>query len=619
MALPGLPVARLVNVTVNLQPAAPSVENVDTCLIVGSSTVIDTTQRMRTYSSLSAVAQDFSNTAPEYLAAVLWFEQNPAPNTLNIGRWAQQGTNAQVIGGPLTVAQQNIALWQAITTGGFSFQIAPSTNQYGTRIISVYGLNFASQANLAAVAATITTAIGSPGTVTWRPSQSDFLFTSANNTVGSSYFFTAPIATGIVTFTANPANLDTLTLNGTTVTFVTGTPVGNQVLIGSSTGATLTNLYTFLLASTDVNLVQFTYGYQSSAFSHVLYVNAAVTGAAGNLLTLAKVSSAITVSGATLSGGSGADISGLLGMTAASSGAYLAAGIPAESPLTAVQILDNMFNDRWYGLVVLQATNNPIYPQTSDHLAIAAYVEGDSTAKHFYGITSQDAAILTGTDSTSVAYQLKQLGYNHTAVQYSSTNPAAVVSLLARILTTNWTANNSTITLMYKTEPGIVAETLNVTQANAIDADNCNVFVNYNNSTAIIESGICCSGQYIDTVIGLDYAAITLQANWYAALYESPTKIPQTDAGMHVLATIAEQTLQGLVDDGLLAPGVWNSGGFGQLQQGSTLSKGYYVYQPPVASQSETVRQTRVSVPFQIAVKLAGAVQSIDGAILVNS
>ena len=619
MALPGLPVARLVNVTVTLQPPAPSVENVDTCLIVGSSPVIDVAQRMRTYSSITAVAQDFSNTAPEYLAAVLWFEQNPGPNNLNIGRWAQSGSPAQVIGGPLTATQQNIALWQAIITGGFSYQTGTSLpNQGGVRINTVNGLNFSSSANMAAVATAISTAITGNGTVTWRPSQNDFVFTSVN--IGqAAYFFTAPIATGSVTLASNAANLDTLTLNGTTITFVTGTPVGNQVLIGGSTGATLTNLYTFLTTSADANLVLFKYGFINSAFSHQIYLSAATPGIGGNSLTLARVSTNIAVSGATLTGGAAADISGMLGMTATSSGAYLAAGLNDETPLQAVQLLDNQFNDQWYGLVVTQAVNNPALPATSDHLAIANYVEADTTAKHFYGVTTMDANVISGLDTTSVAYQLKQLGLNHTAVQYSSTNQYAVVSLLARILTTNWTANNSTITLMYKTEPGIVAETLNGSQANAVDADNCNVFVNYNNSTAIIERGVCCSGQFIDTVIGLDWLAITLQANWYAALYESPTKIPQTDAGMHVLATIAEQTCQQAVDNGLLAPGVWNSGGFGQLKQGDTLPKGYYVYQPPVSSQSQTVRQTRVSVPFQIAVKLAGAVQTVDGAILVNS
>jgi hypothetical protein len=255
----------------------------------------------------------------------------------------------------------------------------------------------------------------------------------------------------------------------------------------------------------------------------------------------------------------------------------------------------------------------------SDVLAIAAYVEADTTTKHFYGVTTQEAGVLVATDTADIAYQLKQLGYNHTAVQYSSSNPYAVVSLLARILTTNWSANNTTITLMYKQEPGIVPETLNVTQVNNLEAKNCNVFVKYNNNTAIIEMGTSASGQFIDTIIGLDWLALTLQANWYAALYASPTKIPQTDAGMHDLATVPTNTCLEAVNNGLIAPGTWNSGGFGQLSQGQFLAQGFYVYQPSVNSQSETQRQTRVSVPFQIAVKLAGAVQTIDGTILVNA
>ena len=72
------------------------------------------------------------------------------------------------------------------------------------------------------------------------------------------------------------------------------------------------------------------------------------------------------------------------------------------------------------------------------------------------------------------------------------------------------------------------------------------------------------------------------------------------------------------VNNGLVAPGVWNAGGFGQLQQGQMLSSGYYVYAPLVASQSQADREARKSVPIQVAAKLAGAVHSVNVLINVN-
>jgi hypothetical protein len=116
-------------------------------------------------------------------------------------------------------------------------------------------------------------------------------------------------ASGTATFSGNPANNDTISVAGTTITFVTGSPVGSQVKIGASLAATLSNLLTFLNASVDTNLVKCTYSVLNGA--SVLVVTAsqfsnsgAQAGSGGNSLTLAKASTAITLSGATLAGGS---------------------------------------------------------------------------------------------------------------------------------------------------------------------------------------------------------------------------------------------------------------------------------------------------------------------------
>ncbi|MCT9017190.1 DUF3383 domain-containing protein, partial [Cupriavidus gilardii] len=45
-------------------------------------------------------------------------------------------------------------------------------------------------------------------------------------------------------------------------------------------------------------------------------------------------------------------------------------------------------------------------------------------------------------------------------------------------------------------------------------------------------------------------------------------------------------------------------------------AKGYYVYAPPIALQSQADREARKSVSFQVAAKEAGAIHTVD--ILVN-
>ena len=308
--------------------------------------------------------------------------------------------------------------------------------------------------------------------------------------------------------------------------------------------------------------------------------------------------------------GSGTDLSSLLGMTAASSGAYRADGIVAETALQAATLFDTNFGQSWYALVVIGAVN-------ADHLAVAGYLEG-TNSKHLYGVTTQEAGALVAATTTDIAYQLAQLRYNKTVVQYSSSSPHAVVSALARALTVDYTGNSTAITLMYKQEPGIVAEALNATQADSLKAKKCNAVVAYNNSTAILQNGVCSSGTFIDVITGTDWLAVTLQNSLYNLLYTSSTKIPQTDAGVHMLVTTAESVCAQAVVNGLLAPGTWTSGGFGLLSLGDFLPKGYYIYAPRVSTQNSTDRAARKSPPIQIAAKLAGAIHEIAIAVSVN-
>lgn len=309
----------------------------------------------------------------------------------------------------------------------------------------------------------------------------------------------------------------------------------------------------------------------------------------------------------------GTDISGLLNCTAATD-LYPVQGVGAESAVAAVTVMDNL-PTQWYGLMFASASI-----VDADHQAIAAYVQGSTVVNpHLYGLTTSEATALSSADSTSIGFLLKQTsGLNRTFVQWSSSSPYAVASMFGRLLTVNPDENNSTITLMFKGEPLVAAETLTTAQAAALDASNYNYFANFSNGTAIIVNGITSGGQFIDTMWGVDWEANQIQTDVYNLLFTSPTKIPQTDAGMHQILTTIEQACAAGVNNGLLAPGTWNSAGFGQLQQGQFLDKGYYVFVPPLATQPQATRAKRQTPPFQVALKLAGAVHDVVISVNVN-
>jgi len=485
----GLPVSRLINVSINMSPLAAQGANLNTALFLGASSVIDTNERLRSYGTIDEVSADFGTTAQEYLAALLYFQQTPQPAELLIGRWAKTATSGLLRGAFLSTAQSDITVWKAVTAGSFKVTIDATVK-------TLSALDFSGVTNLNGVATIITTALAG-ATCVWNGMQ--FVITSPTTGVTSKVSYATP-------------------------------------------------------------------------------------------------------------SGSGTDISGMLGLTSGLASAPVD-GIVAEAPDACVSLFLNRFANQFLGILFADTS------LTDDqHVAVADLIEADK--RHIYGTSTQAPQVLDSTSTTDIASRFKAKGYKYSCVQWSSTSPYAAASLLGRLLTTDFNANNTTITLMWKQEPGIVPEILTSTQANVLEDKRANVFVAYNNDTAIIQYGVTPSGIFIDSVYNSIWFQNRIQTDVYNLLYQSLTKIPQTDAGNALIAAVIAGACDAAVNNGYLAPGVWNSGGFGALKQGDTLAKGYYIYVPPIALQSQADREARKSVPFQIAAKEAGAIHTVD--ILVN-
>jgi hypothetical protein len=494
----GLPINRLVSVQVVLTAQGAQAPAINSLLILGTSDVIDTVQRLRVYSDLDDIAFDFGTAADEYGAAQAWFSQSPKPEQVYIGRWANTATAGQLVGGVLSTDEQLLSAWQSITTGAFAIKLDAA----GTAT-QISGLNFSAAATLTAVAAIIDTAVVG-AKVTWQAEGGYFVIKS--DTSG---------ATSAVAFLTAPA--------------------------------------------------------------------------------------------------SGTDISAKLKMLVTSPGAYTVAGKAAgsETALNAITIMEKGWGRLWYAAVVPAGV-------VADHQAVAAYLES-TVSPHFYGVTTNDVNCLNSSNTTNPAYVLKAMGLNKTAVQYSSSNRYAVCSLLARILTTRWNGGNTAITLMWKQQPTILPEILIGQEADALMHNNCNVLAEYQNDVSIIQYGVCSGGQFIDTVIGADAMSLDIQTEVFNALYSNTSKIPQTDGGMTQLCLAAESACLRFVDNGYLAAGVWNTSGFGGLDTGEWLSKGYYVYAARISTQSAADRAARRAPLIQVAAKAAGAIHTADVLITVNN
>lgn len=494
----GLSVSDVTNVDIVLSPLAVPVRNFGALAIVGNSDVIDINERVRQYATLDGVASDFGTTAPEYLAADLFFAQEPQPALVYIGRFADTATAGELRGAVMNSAAQAalITTLQGITTGGLVITVDGTVH-------TLSNLDFSGIVNLNGAASVLQTAIAS-GTVVWDATYGRFVVKSATS---------GP--TSLVLYATNPGS---------------GAPL-----------------------ATDMGLTQ-----------------------AAGAVEVAGQNAESAVAALTAVAGKNSDIYGLM-----------------------FALPDGVLND-------------------TDALNLAAYVEGSSPS-HIFGWTTQDVNVLDSDSTTDVGSLLKAGNYSRTFWQYCSSSPYAVASMFGRAFTVDFTAQNSTITLKFKQEPGITAEVLTESQAAAIKAKNGNVFVQYMNDTAIIQEGVMSNGYFFDERHGTDWLQNNVQTAVWNLLYQSPTKIPQTDAGVHQIVAVVEQALEAGVNNGLIAPGVWNTNTtIGKLSPGMVLTKGYYVFAGPVAGQSQADREVRKAPTLQCAIKLAGAVHTANVIVNVN-
>jgi hypothetical protein len=623
--MPGLSVSDVVNVQINMSPLAVPLRNFGALCIAGPSTAIDVNERIRQYSTLDGVAEDFGSTSPEFLAADLFFSQSPRPAILYIGRFAQTGSNAVLHGGIMTNSQQVTLLnqlqlvtngtmkitidglvhqvqasparltggtfdpigeqdalvtaLQGVTAGGFAITIDGAVRQ-------VSGINFSLMTGsdtptlLGSAGNLISTALSTHGTATWDTTLGAFVIRSATSGAAST-----------ITYATAPAA-------GTDVSVMIQLTAATGALppVAGATGMDFTNI-------TNLN-------------GAASIINNALSGGTcwfdGTRFSVQSVSSGTTSSiGYASPAGVGQDVSIPMKLTQGSGASAPVNGIAAETALDCAIAL--RAHPQWYGLQF--ALVNDI--SVTDYVNVAEFIEGCDPVSIF-GYTSQDSAALDPTATTDIFSQIKALGYTRTFGQFSSNNQYASASMYGRAFTVDFEASDTVITLKFKQEPGVAGEILTETQAASLNLKRANVFVYYSNDVAIIQQGVMASGMFFDERHNSDWLANRIQTDLFNVLYTAPSKIPQTNQGIHILVATVENSIQQGVVNGMIAPGQWNAPGFGQIAYGQMLPKGFYVWAPLVESQPQAIREQRIAPTIQAGIKLAGAVHFANVIVNVN-
>ena len=187
-----IPASTIVNVAISTTPQFPSRQGFGVLNILGITDVIQPVERIRFYSSIAGVEDDFSDGDPELAMARAYFSQEPKPVQLAISRQFTTDQPGQALGGGNN--ETTVATWQAITDGTFTISIDGVEED-------ITGLNFSGDTTLAAVAATIETALqavvggGYPAS-TCQYLNGQFIITSGTTGASSTVSALTPQGTG---------------------------------------------------------------------------------------------------------------------------------------------------------------------------------------------------------------------------------------------------------------------------------------------------------------------------------------------------------------------------------------------------------------------------------------
>ena len=282
----------------------------------------------------------------------------------------------------------------------------------------------------------------------------------------------------------------------------------------------------------------------------------------------------------------------------------------AQTQVKAEKVEEALFNvaeveNSWYGFTfAAQLTDEQIesaakYAQANDKLFGVSVVKPEQIEW----------------ESTNVFKKLYDAKLDHTLAVFDKNDMYPASSALSRLLSVNFAANNSTLTLKFKQQPTITADEITATEFAKAKRLGINVYT-YFDDAAMLAEGTVIGGKFADEIVILDWFKDAVQKEVFARLYKSPTKIPLTDKGQAILISAVEKVCLEGINNGAFAAGKWTGDGFGNLKTNDYLEKGYYIWAAPMDTLSDSDREQRRATPIQTAVKLAGAIHSSD--VIVN-
>ena len=280
---------------------------------------------------------------------------------------------------------------------------------------------------------------------------------------------------------------------------------------------------------------------------------------------------------------------------------YPGSGQSAETPMEALSALLAIRADV-YGICFADAIS------AENLLAVTAGMDGLPVPMVlFHPVTGDaDAAVASG----SVLQQLYAASAPRTVIFYCTGSPDAA-GLMGLAMGLQLSHPSSAFSLGLKTLYGIAASTLTEVQADALKALNCNVYVSRGTNYTLLEMGTLITGERYDERLYLDMIADDLQQAAVSLLADNPDRMPQTDDSTAAFINRFSSILMTYTTRQVLATSRWRGAAAGPISTGDTLENGFALWADSYDDQSDADRAAHKAVPIQVALTLAGSIESI--------
>lgn len=568
-----MPLSDIVNVQITRDTQAVSEAGFGLLMILGTHKRFN--DRIRFYSNIQGVANDFSPTDLEYIAAQEAFSQALSPEQIAIGRRTVDSAtiavetamspfnytttiNSTDITVPSTPTAQNSIVTMsgdfvtgnsiAITLNGTPLTAIPfDTDQ----ITTMNDIATALEANAAVDSVSITgsnlviNVFGKPNVsaiinsfvVTGGASQPTATITTpiqpvSPETIASSLVAAINAATLGVTATDN--------LDGTfgLVAAVPGTPytldVSTTIVNPDAARVTVTQVEPNTDYTVTINGVAFTY-----TTLNEVQTNEDIAAA---LVAIISTQTAVPVSAAdNLNGsfeitanvpGTGFVLSVSDGILSKQFGLIISPFVPSDTvvnDLNAVQLVD----DSWYAFALTDRTLATVF-------SAAGWAEGQIK---LFGTASDDPNIINlaaGVDLSSIAAKCNQAGYVRTFVLYhqDAASDFPECAWFGGVLP----LEPGSETWKFKRLNSISYSNLTSTQSQNARNKKANTY-EFIGGVGITREGTVAQGEFIDIVRGVDWLTSRIQEFVYSVLVNS-NKVPYTDAGITAIESEVKRALQ---------------------------------------------------------------------------